>query len=112
MFQVHVCFYEFRENITKSSFLHRYYGFYECYENEHMGEEPLQDREPQFRIRMSDTKIPSYTLTTKMMGQLMHKDNVLKWEHFYLPVLKGMKMKLLVNELIHYCTIQVNKKIF
>ena len=40
MFQVRVCFYEFRENITKSSFSHRYYGFFECYENEHMGEEP------------------------------------------------------------------------
>ena len=106
-------FYEFRENITKSSFLHRYYGFYEWYENEHMGEEPLPDREPQFRKKHLRVGYEDPELNTHYKEDetchLMHKDTFLKWEYFYLRVLKGMKMKVLVHELIHYCTIQVNK---
>ena len=71
MFQVHVRFYEFMGNITKSSFLHRYYGFYKCYEHEHMGEEPIPDGELQFRkihLGVGYEDLELYTHYTKKMG--------------------------------------------
>ena len=81
-----------------------------------MGEEPLPDRAPQFRKKHLGVGYEDPELYTHYKEDetchLMHKDNFLKWEHFYLPVLKGMEMKLLVHEFIHYCTIQVNKKIY
>ena len=81
-----------------------------------MGEEPLPDREPQFRkihlgVGYEDPELYTHYKEDGTC-QLMHNDSFLKWEHFYLPVLQGMKMKLLVHELIHYCTILVNKKHF
>ena len=78
-----------------------------------MGEEPLPDREPQLRkihfgVGYEDPELYTHYKEDGTC-QLMHKDSFLKWEHFNLPVLQGMKMKLLVHELIHYCTILVKK---
>ena len=84
MYEVHVCFYEFRENITKSSFLHRYCTMdSKSVMKMSMGEEPLPDRDqPQFRKKHLGVGYEDPELYTHYKEDgtchLMHKDNFLK----------------------------------